>query len=400
MSRILIAALPVMGHYRVFIRVIEQLVLAGHDVLFVSNRAFPAMDQLGCPTRTLGVANAPVPTGEEKARIVADPQANLDWQKWVRVGVVKTVIDPFRAIVREFRPDVVAADAQMYAAFIAAYLEGIPWVSIARANLNPFMFRFESALAREAEQVTPSRAEMFASFGMAPEFRIWECLSPILNLSFVTEALIGERTEIPPHTVLAGPSIPPVLRGEGEDFPWQRLASDRPIVYVSFGSMNSWQPRLIRIVAEAAEPLGVQLVIPCGDLAATDHVKNLPGNPVVVAMAPQTPLLAKAAAFVSHAGAGSLMDACYYGVPMLAIPLTSDQPANAHVISQMAKIGLAIDPLKVDVANCRQALVALLAENSEIRSSLQRVTASYRERDGAKVAADAIAQAARGAGSA
>jgi MGT family glycosyltransferase len=392
MSRVLVASYSIMGHYRPCVRVIQELVAAGHDVLYVSESPVPAARALGCKVATLGLPRAPVPTGEEKARMVSDPEAVLNWQKWVRVGSVETMIDPFREIIRQFRPHVVAADAQMYSAFLAAHREGVRSTSIF-TSLSPFMHWLATAVRDEAIRVAPDRAAMFASHGMNPEFRIWELLSPTLNVSFTTRALVGPDADVPPHTLLAGPSIPHEPDAAGE-FPWDRLARDRPIVYVSFGSMNFWQPKLIRIVAEAAAPLGVQVVISCSALADTEHVVGLPGDPLIARFVPQPALLERTAVFVSHAGAGSIMDACYSGVPVLAVPITSDQPATAHLIARIAKIGHMIAPSELEVVSCRDALIALLADPSDIRTRLASVKASFRAHDGGKVTADALAQIA------
>ena len=393
MSRVIVASYSIMGHYRPVVPIIQQLVEDGHEVLYVSDFPVPAVAELGCQSRTLGVANRPPPSGEEKARVVADPEAILKYQKWIRVELQKTHLEPFRQIVRDFRPEVLAADAQMYSAFIAAHAEHVPWVSVF-TTLNPYMHWLDTGITREAKAIAADRAEIFAGYGMDPEFRIWEVVSPFLNLSFVTKELIGDDADVPANTLLAGFSIPPVLKGEGDDVPWDKLKTDRPSVYVSFGSMNFWQPRLIRVIAEAAAPLGVQLVVACGDMVDSEHAKDLPGECLLVRLAPQPQVLEKAAVFVSHAGPASLNEACYYGVPMLAMPITSDQPSVGYLVAKMAKIGITIDPPDVEVANTREALVALLAEPSEYRTRLARVTASYRGSQARKLAGDAIARLA------
>jgi zeaxanthin glucosyltransferase len=391
MSRIVVASYSLMGHYRPMVRVIRELVTAGHDVLFVSEAAIAA--ELGCTRATLGFAKPTVPVGEARTATAGDPAAELAWRKTAVLDAAETMIEPFRALIRDFRPDVVAADSMMHAPFIAAHVEGVRSVSIFKTNLNLFMHTYDSPLREQARIITPDLAHMFTTRGLAAEFRILHFISPTLNVSFTTEALLGAGADVPARTELVGPSIPDEP-ASAHGFPFHLLAGDRPVVYVSFGSVNFWQPALTRIVAQAVEPLGAQLVISCSTLADSEHVKNLPGNPLVASIVPQPMLLDRTAVFVTHAGGGSVMDACYAGVPVLAVPLIGDQPANAHVIAHTAKIGLTIPPAQLGVDNCRDALVKLLAQPNEFRERLAPIKTSYRARNGGALAAAAITRVA------
>jgi UDP:flavonoid glycosyltransferase YjiC (YdhE family) len=58
-----------------------------------------------------------------------------------------------------------------------------------------------------------------------------------------------------------------------------------------------------------------------------------PGNVVVVQNAPQLGLLRKASVMISHCGLGSVKEAMVHAVPVVAIPLTLDQPGNAARIA-------------------------------------------------------------------
>src|SRR5689334_4734408 len=123
MSRLLISSYSIMGHYRPFVPLIQQLIEDGHDIMYVSDRPVAAVAELGCKTRALGVPNRPVPTGEEKARVVDDPEAIRKYQHWARIELPMTHIEPFRAIVADFAPELMVVDAAMYSGFIAAHSE-------------------------------------------------------------------------------------------------------------------------------------------------------------------------------------------------------------------------------------------------------------------------------------
>ena len=58
----------------------------------------------------------------------------------------------------------------------------------------------------------------------------------------------------------------------------------------------------------------------------------LPGNPIVLAYVPQPQLLERASLMITHAGMNSALECLVHGVPMVAIPITHDQPTIARRI--------------------------------------------------------------------
>jgi UDP:flavonoid glycosyltransferase YjiC (YdhE family) len=58
----------------------------------------------------------------------------------------------------------------------------------------------------------------------------------------------------------------------------------------------------------------------------------------VVSYAPQRQLLQRASALITHAGLNTALEALVQGVPMVAIPITNDQPG---VASRLERLGVA-----------------------------------------------------------
>lgn len=56
---------------------------------------------------------------------------------------------------------------------------------------------------------------------------------------------------------------------------------------------------------------------------------ELPGNPIVVNYAPQLELLKIADLTITHAGVNTTLESLSNGVPLVAIPITNDQPGVA-----------------------------------------------------------------------
>ncbi len=70
-----------------------------------------------------------------------------------------------------------------------------------------------------------------------------------------------------------------------------------------------------------------------GGSAKPELLPGLPGNPLGVEYAPQLALLEKATLTITHAGMNTKTECVKYGVPMVAIPVTNDQPGVAARIA-------------------------------------------------------------------
>jgi len=394
MSRVLITTSPEKGHLNPMVGVAQWLRRMGHTVGWLClPEPAPQLRQLGVEVLELPhsspSAPAPIETGGEAlAQLVRDEVALGRWIRGLLLDSVPAQLEPVREVVRRFKPDVMALDGMQYAAVLAAHLERIPWagVSSALTLLEP---QIDIALLRNVRALATDRQALFNGHGFPARFRTCECLSPRLNTIFATQDFVGPAARTPPNTYLVGPSLPPEPRGDEVNFPWERLGG-RPVVYLSFGSQISWQPELFRLIAEAAAPLGVTLVLSAGELAGTGFTRALPGDVVAVPYAPQRELLPRVCAFISHGGANSVMEALTEGVPLLLLPVCNDQPVQAHFLTQSGA-GLALDPRTLTVDECRAALARLLEPATPLRAKVAALSASYRARDGAKEAAALIA---------
>lgn len=114
-------------------------------------------------------------------------------------------------------------------------------------------------------------------------------------------------------------------------FPWERL-DGRPMVYASLGTLQNSREPVFRTFAEACRGLDVQLVLSHGGGLTTEQAAALPGDPLVVPYAPQLELLARARLTITHAGLNTVLDSLTMGLPVVAVPITYEQPAIASRI--------------------------------------------------------------------
>ncbi len=128
----------------------------------------------------------------------------------------------------------------------------------------------------------------------------------------------------------------PLSRSEGRQdvsFAWERL-DDRPLIYASMGTLVNGSEGVFRSILDAVGQLPqVQLVLSIGNNIDPAKLEPIPANAVVVPVAPQIDLLKRAALCITHAGLNTVLEALSLGVPLVAIPVSFDQPGTASRVA-------------------------------------------------------------------
>ena len=194
------------------------------------------------------------------------------------------------------------------------------------------------------------------------------------------------RQELPEYFHFVGPLVNPVSRKE-IPFPWDKL-NGKPLIYASLGTIqNKLLPVFIRI-AYACLRLDVQLVISLGGATEPEELGYVPGSAIVVRAAPQLNLLEKASLCITHAGLNTALESLSNGVPMVAIPVTNDQPAVAARIAR-TRTGEVVRLNNCTVDNLKTAIKKVMFEPG-YRSNALRLKAEIEQAGGAIKAVDII----------
>jgi UDP:flavonoid glycosyltransferase YjiC (YdhE family) len=138
----------------------------------------------------------------------------------------------------------------------------------------------------------------------------------------------------------------------------------RPLVPISFGTMvpaDGHYPGLYRAAIDAVAGLPVRVLVTVGRQADPAELGPLPENVRVERWVPMGAMLAGAAAFVTHGGAGTTLAALAAGVPMAVLPVSADQPLNARLVAAHGA-GLALEGGVADPAAVGPAVEELLRD--------------------------------------
>lgn len=196
------------------------------------------------------------------------------------------------------------------------------------------------------------------------------------------------RQELPDCFHFTGSFNNPTSR-ESIAFPYERLTG-KPLIYASMGTLQNRLLWIFEMIAEACAELDVQLVVALGGGASPDSLPELSGSTIVVGYAPQLELLQRAALTVTHAGLNTALESLSNGVPMVAIPITNDQPGVAARIAWTGT-GEVVPLKKVTVEKLHQAIKRVLTEESYKQNAL-KLKESMEQGGGVTKAADIIEQ--------
>lgn len=212
-----------------------------------------------------------------------------------------------------------------------------------------------------------------------------DSFSKLAQISQLPREFDFPRTGLPASFHYTGPLRRPI--SESMPFPWERL-DGRPLVYASLGTLQNRREDLFRCFAEVCHSLDLQLAIGHGGSLSAEQADALPGHPVAVAFAPQVQLLARAQLTITHAGLNTVLDSLANGVPLVAVPITYEQPAIARRIEYCGS-GRMIPLARVHVGSLREAVKDVLAQ-AHYRESARRMAAAIQRAGGVRNAADVV----------
>lgn len=214
--------------------------------------------------------------------------------------------------------------------------------------------------------------------------------SPLAQLSQQPPELEFPRTTLPPWFHFTGPYHDSVSR-EPIPFPFDRLTG-QPLIYASMGTVLNRLLWVFRVIAKACVGLEAQLVVSLGGGARPEWLTDLPGSPLIVANAPQLELLRRASLTITHAGMNTTLESLANGVPIVAIPVTNDQPGVAARVA-WAGAGVTLSVRRLSVRRLQAAVKRVLTERS-YREKARILQVAIRRSGGVARAAEIIEQVA------
>ena len=382
MAKIGLFTYPALGHVNPMAALGHRLQAMGHTVVF-----FQLVD-LEEPIRAAGLEFAAIgesefPKGTLK-RLDAE-LARMSGGKALKFLIARSM-DTCRVmlatlpnLLREQGFDLLMIDAVEFTPVTVAEHLGIPAMTVDllppvfnEASAPPFVFgwsykqgvlaRLRNAIGNRLyfsliKPIVKLLGEQRKQWGLPPIKSPNDLFSSRTRVAQMPRFLDLPRRYLPPHFHYTGPFTEEAARA-AVPFPWERL-NGKPLVYASMGTLQNGVAPVFQAIAKAVSGFDVQLVLSTGGGLAPEELGALPGNPIVVHRAPQIEVLKRAALVITHAGLNTALEALQYGKPMVAIPVTADQPGVAVRLERLG-LALVVPVKKATVQRLRKAVRQVL----------------------------------------
>lgn len=173
-------------------------------------------------------------------------------------------------------------------------------------------------------------------------------------------------------------------------FPFDQLPQ-KPLIYASLGTLQNQNWEIFHCIAESCVDLDAQLVISLGDPNQAVSQAQFPGSPIVVAYAPHQQMIQRSSLVITHAGMNTVIGTLSAGVPLVAIPITNEQPGIAARLARTGA-GKVVPLAQLSVAKLRAAIVEVLKQPI-YRENAVRMQAAIQKSGGVCRAAEIVEQA-------
>jgi zeaxanthin glucosyltransferase len=411
---------PYTGHINPQAALGRELQSRGHDVTFLQ------ISDLESKVRSQGVNFYPIGETIYQPGSMAETFAQLG--KLSAIKALKYSLDFCEQMVEIVCQDVPKAIAkigiealivdrlEIVGETVAEYLD-LPFVTVScgqvihrRIDVPPFFtpWRYQNAswakirnrvayyfLDRSCEPILSAIARYRQAWKLPAYSHIYATNTRLADIGQQPPAFEFPIDNLPSHLYYVGPFRNAAPKSV--DFPYEKLTG-QPMIYASLGSIQNTKEDVFRCIAAACEGLDVQLVIAHGGGMSADTARSLRGSPLVVEYAPQPDILAHASLTITHAGMNTILDSLSYGVPLIAIPITFEQPGNGARIRSTG-VGKVLSLQKLSVELLRNAIARVLSENS-YKINARKIQQSIQQTGGAKQAVDIIERVTRSSKSA
>ncbi|WNV87231.1 glycosyltransferase [Umezawaea sp. Da 62-37] len=277
---------------------------------------------------------------------------------------VGPVVDGVLRLSEHWRPHVVVHECTEFGGYLAAEVLGIPHVVVDIGSMAAI------AQGLHEELIRPALTALRSRLGLAPE-----PLTPGI-LRHLTVTMTPERFN---HADFEPPLARyrhefPVRHDERLPDVFARLPEDRPVIYLSMGSIGPLSSRFMQRSTEIYEEIFTALAaLECSVIAALPSryeplFRSLPPHVHTMPWVPQSLVLDHVDLFITHGGLNSIRDTITSGVPQVLLPFFADHPGNALRCEQLGT-GIRVDPTTVTAAEVHSACERVLANPSYRRET-------------------------------
>ena len=204
-------------------------------------------------------------------------------------------------------------------------------------------------------------------------------------------------TRFPRHIRYVGPLVEDrdaATAPDRELLTFMRRRDGRPLIHVTLGMTYSETAPILRRITGALGSEPVRLIISTGHLdeASIGSALSPSARVLVRRTVPHFDVMSEIDLLICHGGAGTLMKALHFGVPVLVVPLGAEQRSNGARFVH-ARTGKMLLPARLEAASIQRAVHALLDAGRGYARAAGAMGEKARLAGGARYAASLLEEA-------
>lgn len=382
MAAIFFFSLPAHGHVNPTLPLVRELTSRGHRVLYYDVEAFrEKIEAAGAQLVPIDAYMPPAPKD-------IDRRAGKDFASLIEMAADLTLSLNERVAqdVAEHHPACVVGDSVCIWGKLLARRHGLPFV----CSTTTFAFNEQSARLMKRQPGEVLRMLL----GMPRMARKLRQLREHGHDAPDVVSLIGNDTKTP-TIVYTSRLFQPMAETFGDSYAfvgptvmqrYPRRAHDRPLVYVSLGTVLNNAPDFYRSALQALSGMACDAILSIGDAVDPAALGPVPGNVRIFPRVNQLEVLASTDVFLTHCGMNSVSESLLCGVPMVLFPQHGEENAVAIRCEQLGA-GLR---LKRPSASCIRSALETVLGDDRYRQAARTVAEDFSRCGGAAEAADFV----------
>lgn len=393
--------IPSSGHVNPSQAVVRELVARGHHVAYYNT------EEMRSRINETGSEFRPYPHTVNEAMRQLDENASTGTiadNALALVEIAEAVLPTIIAELRTDPPDVILHDSLSGWGKQAAEVLGIPSVGIISTfvfnfrTFSSFSIRDMAMFIRDMIVRTPRYNALARRMQKTLGVPTYGLDTALMNVGLTNIIYTSRAFQPAGHTFhegykFVGPSIAPRPASDGHDMNALIPAStgDKPVVYVSLGTINNQRADFYRTCFEAFGQYNAHFILSVGKRTNIASLSPIPSNFVVRNFVPQLEVLERADVFITHGGMNSVHEGLWYGVPLIVYPQQMEQGSVAIQVERngagvvLARVGEPTTPARLNAA-----LQHILADHTTFNRAAQRLSDSFRQAGGYMRAADEL----------
>ncbi len=375
------------GHINPTIGVVQELISRGEEVVYFAVEAFrERIEKTGATVRTFD--------GDKFIKAFISGGRNYVLERINGLLLTADVVIP--SVLEQIEGehfDYIVHDSMFGCGRLIAQILRLPAINSC-TSFAQTEAQFDQMLDRLSKN-TPD--EIYDEFhrltGMVKEKYDVEIHSPYevfcnpapLTIVYTTREFQPFRESFDPTYKFVGPSISSPFKQDNFDL--EAIRRKNPI-YISLGTVFNRAVDFYKLCFEAFGNSDHTVVMSIGNQTSLVDLGEVPENFIVKSYVPQTEVLKYTKLFITHGGMNSTHEGLYYGVPLIAIPQSADQPIIA---GQVAKIGAGIQlQMQSLTANQLREAADQVLNNPSFQKAAADMGESFQKLGGYRQAVDEI----------